>query len=94
MKMNPKLKPRPFLLAGHEHPHSKSRNETSVAGKERTRPGPVIAKQKPDHASLRGCFGDRVSELDLAPGGTPRLGGAVVLVESRAAGGERVLGLQ
>lgn len=65
-----------------------------MAGKERTRPGPVIAKQKPDHASLRGCFGDRVSELDLAPGGTPRLGGAVVLVESCAAGGERVLGLQ
>lgn len=41
-----------------------------------------------------GCFGDRVSELDLAPRGTPRLGGAAVLVKSRAAGGERVLGLQ
>lgn len=44
MKMNPKLNPWPFCIAGHEHhehPHLMHKNETSVAGKERAHPGPV-----------------------------------------------------
>uniref|UniRef100_A0A8B9C514 CD40 ligand n=1 Tax=Anser brachyrhynchus TaxID=132585 RepID=A0A8B9C514_9AVES len=49
-KMNPKLKPRPFLLAGHEHPHSKSRNETSVAAEKRQPIAAHLAGQRSSKA--------------------------------------------
>ncbi|NXV46278.1 CD40L protein, partial [Uria aalge] len=46
MKMNPKLNPWPFLIAGHEHPRLMHKNETAVAGEKRQPVAAHLAGQK------------------------------------------------
>lgn len=58
MKTNSKLNPLLFLLVGHEHPHLKSRNETSVAGKQWVHPVHVIAEARPCLIQRGGGFAD------------------------------------
>lgn len=58
MKTNSKLNPLLFLLVGHEHPHLKSRNETSVAGKQWVHPVHVIAEARPCLIQREGGFAD------------------------------------
>ncbi|NXF45269.1 CD40L protein, partial [Oceanites oceanicus] len=46
MKMNPKLNPWPFCIAGHERPHLMHKNETSVAAEKRQPIAAHLAGQK------------------------------------------------